>query len=376
MSELAINGGEPTIPLGPPAWPPRDEAVRAAMLAAYEDGDWGRYHGKHVGRLTERLAEMHGVDHVLPCCSGTIAVELALRGLKIGAGDEVILAGYDFGANFRCIEAVGARPVLVDIDPGTWCLDVGLVEAAIGPETKAVLVSHLHGGLAAMRELREVADQRNLRIVEDACQAQGATVDGRVAGTWSDVGVLSFGGSKILTAGRGGAIVTAHEDIYQRAKIFNDRGNEAFPLSELQAAVLLPQLEVLADRNDRRRQAVRKLLEQCGELNGLLALRLPSGDSAASYYKVAWLCDESVLGESRGSFVAAIQAEGVAIDAGFRGFLRRGAGRCRRVGSLENSSRAAAQTVLLHHPVLLEDDSQIDLVAAAIRKVIQAFQRA
>ncbi|MBP85422.1 MAG: perosamine synthetase [Planctomycetaceae bacterium] len=373
MSELAINGGTPTIPDGPPAWPLRDDAVRQAMLAAYEDGDWGRYHGKHVERLTKQLVELHGIDHVLPCCSGTIAVELALRGLKIGDGDEVILAGYDFGANFRCIEAVGARPVLVDIDPATWCLDASRVEEAISTETRAILVSHLHGGLAAMSELRELADKHNLRIVEDACQAQGATIAGRVAGTWGDVGVISFGGSKILTAGRGGAITTPHEEVFQRAKIFNDRGNEAFPLSELQAAVLLPQLERLDERNGLRQQAVQKLLAECGELQGMTPVQLDGAGNAASFYKLAWLYDEQVNAQSRDAFIAAIQAEGVAIDAGFRGFVRRGASRCRRVGDLNHSSRAADQTVLLHHPVLLGSDSDLQLVATAIKKVLKAF---
>jgi len=374
MTDLAIYGGQPTITDGPPAWPISDEAVRQAMLAAYADGDWGRYHGKHVNWLTEQLAELHGVKHVLPCSSGTIAVELALRGVKVRTGDEVILAGYDFGANFRCIEVVGAKPVLVDIDPKTWCLDANRVEDAIGPKTRAVLVSHLHGGLADMSAIRDIALRRDLKIVEDACQAQGAAVDGRMTGSWGDVGILSFGGSKILTAGRGGAIVTSHEDVFQRAKIYNDRGNEAFPLSELQAAVLLPQLGRLAERNDRRRQSVRMLLDGCGKIEGLTPVCVGQRDRAASFYKVAWLYDDKAIGSSRSEFVAAIQAEGVAMDVGFRGFMRRGSGRCRRVGPLEHSARAAAQTILLHHPVLLEPDCQVELVAAAIHKVLEAFQ--
>ena len=373
--QLAINGGPPTIPDGPPTWPLQDGAVRDALLAAYEDGDWGRYHGKHVERLTKQLANYHNLEYVLPCCSGTIAVELALRGLKIGSGDEVILAGYDFGANFRCIEAVGARPVLVDIDPATWCLDAGCVAPAIGPATRAILVSHLHGGIAAMRTLRELADQAKLRIVEDACQAPGATVDGRRAGTWGDVGVLSFGGSKTLTAGRGGAIITPHQDVFQRAKIFNDRGNEAFPLSELQAAVLLPQLECLDERNRQRMRGVQKLLSDCGDTPGLTPVSVDEAENTAGFYKLAWLYDEDVTGPSRDAFIAAIQAEGVAIDVGFRGFARRGASRCRRVGDLAHTSRAAAQTVLLHHPVLLSSDSDLELVATAIRKVMDALMQ-
>src|SRR5437868_5651821 len=110
---LALNGGTPAMSSGPPSWPPRDEAILAALQAAYADGSWGRYHGPHCERLRELLAEMHGTPHVWLCSSGTIAVELALRGLKVSADDEVILAAYDFPGNFRAIEAVGALPVLV-----------------------------------------------------------------------------------------------------------------------------------------------------------------------------------------------------------------------------------------------------------------------
>ena len=109
--ELAINGGAAVLPEGPPRWPRNHEAVKAALAAAYTDGSWGRYHGPHCERLCELLTQLCGVRHAWLCCSGTIAVELALRGLKIGPGDEVILAAYDFPGHFRAIEAVGARPV-------------------------------------------------------------------------------------------------------------------------------------------------------------------------------------------------------------------------------------------------------------------------
>ncbi len=95
--------------------------------------------------------------------------------------------------------------MLVDIDPRSWCLAPERIAAAQSPATRAVIVSHLHGGLADMQQLTDVARRFNLGVVEDACQAPGATVQGRPAGTWGDVGVLSFGGSKLLTAGRGGA---------------------------------------------------------------------------------------------------------------------------------------------------------------------------
>jgi perosamine synthetase len=189
LDVMTSDSPTPAFPDGPPAWPIPDDDVRAALDAAYADGSWGRYHGPNCQRLRAALAEYHGVEHVTLCCSGTIAVELALRGLKVGPDDEVLLAGYDFAGNFRAIEAVGARPALVDIEPATWCLDVERLEAAIAPETRAVIVSHLHGGLVPMRRLMHIAAARGIAVVEDACQAPGAIIDGRRAGTWGDAGV-------------------------------------------------------------------------------------------------------------------------------------------------------------------------------------------
>jgi dTDP-4-amino-4,6-dideoxygalactose transaminase len=371
---LAINGGEPELPDGPPDWPLPDPEVLSALQAAFEDGSWGRYHGPHVHQLETDIAEFHGVPHAWTCCSGTVAVELALRACRVGAGDEVVLAGYDFPGNFRAIEAVGARPVLIDINPATWSLNPAQLPKANGDDVKAIVVSHLHGGLADMPTIRDYAQQNGLSVVEDACQAPGARIDGRAAGTWGDVGVLSFGGSKLLTAGRGGAVLCGQDDQLQRIKIYCERGNDATPLSELQAAVLRPQLARLDERNDRRAQRVQQLLEATGELD-LLRPVAPARANRACYYKLAWMFDSQRVSCDRESFTAALRAEGVAMDGGFRGFTRRGSRRCRRVGTLEHSAQAAAATVLLHHPVLLESESTIDRVAIAIRKVLDSVER-
>ena len=377
LETLAIDGGPPVLPEGPPAWPRPDEAIRAALDAAYADGSWGRYQGPHCERLRELLTALCGVKHAWLCSSGTIAVELALRGLRIGSGDEVILAAYDFPGNFRAIEALGARPVLVDLAAGTWTIDVEQVARATTKETKAVIVSHLHGSLADMPRLRQIADERGLGIVEDACQTPGATVAGKPAGAWGECGVFSFGGSKLLTAGRGGAIVTNRDDVLQRIKISCERGNDAFPLSELQAAVLAPQIPQLKAANEQRLNAVEELLTACQDLNGLLSLELPTGSqNVPAFYKLPWLlngnqyaCDSPGFEQVRSGFTAALQAEGVAIDAGFRGFARRTNQRCRVVGDLPHARRAAASTVILHHPVLLESPQIISRVASAIHKV-------
>lgn len=373
--QLAVRGGPVAMPEGPPGWPLEDEAVRQALERAFADGSWGSYHGPNCEALCQALAALHQTPHVTLCCSGTLAVELALRGLNIGPGDEVILAGYDFPGNFRCIEATGARPVLVDIDPANWNMDVEQLAAAVEPATKAVLVSHLHGGVVNMSKLMEVARQRGLVVVEDACQCPGATIEGRLAGAWGDVGVLSFGGSKLLTAGRGGALVTNREEVYQRVKVFGDRGNQTFPLSELQAAVLLPQLGTLAERNATRATRAGQLVERAAAWPGLRPL-VNSVPAQPGYYKLGWQYDAAALHDlPRDDFLCAARAEGVALDAGFRGFALRTSRRCRVVSPLDNSRRAAAGICVLHHPVLLEPAATIDRVAEAIAKVLRAANR-
>ncbi len=376
MEPLAIHGGPQALAGDPPVWPVADEAVREALERAWADGSWGRYLGPHSQRLEQELVRLHEVDFVSLCCSGTFAVELALRSLKVSPGDEVVMAGYDFPGNFRAVEATGALPVLVDVEPDGWLLDIEQLPAAVGPQTRAILISHLHGAILDMPRLMRFAQHHRLAVVEDACQAPGASASGRMAGSWGDVGVLSFGGSKLLTAGRGGAIVTRHADVQQRAKLFCQRGNHAFPLSELQAAILLPQLAQLAERNARRRDSVERLLRQTEGACGLRPLGPAAADSAPSYYKLAWrYCGDELGGLAIDQFVAAIQAEGAPIDTGFRGFARRSQRRCRKIGPLAESQRAAETTLLLHHPILLEPPERIDALARALIKVTSAFSK-
>lgn len=370
---LAINGGPPAIPEGPPSWPIADDRVWNALKDVYQRGDWGRYLGEALPGLCEALADYHQVKHVLPCCSGTVAVELALRAVGVKAGDEVVLAAYDFPGNFRAIEAIGARPVLVDLEPITWRPDPEQITTAISANTKALVVSHLHGSLADMRVLCDEARQAGIAVVEDACQSPGALVHDRRAGTWGDVGVLSFGGSKLLTAGRGGAILTDNARVIQRAKVFTQRGNDAFPLSELQAAVLMPQLDQLDERNQKRLESATRLVSKLRGLDAIEAVGIDMSSGIPSFYKIGMLLIAERCSRSRDEVITALRAEGLDVGEGFRGFHRRGHTRCRQVGSLSVARQAAEATILLHHPVLLESPEMIDRVAQAFTKVLRAF---
>ncbi len=386
MSLPVLLGGSPIRPGGPPTWPPRTDAIGAVLESLQQTGDWGRYHGPHGGKLAEALGVSHRTEHVQLCSSGTASVELALRGVQVGPGDEVILSAYDFKANFTNIALLGATPVLVDCRDDDAQLDVAAVEAALTEKTKAIIASHLQGGLVDMPALRELADRRGIAIIEDACQSPGAMIAGRIAGSWGDVATLSFGGSKLVTAGRGGAVLTNRPEIAQRMRVFNQRGNEAYPLSEIQAALLLPQWLVLEEQNAIRTETV----ESLRDLPGLLPWdRLPaclfaeddrleayptgqtSGERQPVYYKVGFWYDGAAYENlPRERFCQALRAEGFAFDPGFPGLHQTHARRrFRVVDELPNATRACASVVMLHHPILLEGPTLAPQLRAALDKI-------
>ena len=379
----ALLGGTPVRPNGPPVWPRRTDETDAVLNTLRNSGDWGRYHGPHSARLVSALAESLQLTHVQLCASGTAAVELALRGCQVGPGDEVILSAYDFKANFTNVLLLGAVPVLVDCQADDAQLDVAAVEAAITEKSKAVIASHLQGGLVDMAALREIADRRGVAVIEDVCQAPGAVVAGRPAGDWGDVATLSFGGSKLVTAGRGGAVLTSRPEVAQRIRLYTQRGNEAYPLSEMQAALLLPQWLHLEQDNAARAEVVAELRD----LAGLTPFDIREASVAffsekgrpfsekkatlAAYYKLGFWYDKAAFeGLPRDRFCRAMRAEGIALDPGFAGLHQIHARRrFRAVGDLPNATRACANVVMLHHPLLLEGASAARDFRAALDKI-------
>ena len=380
----AMLGGTPVRPEGPPAWPLPDPDVSAAVAAAVASGSWGQYHGEHVCALEAELAAFHSVPHALTCASGTVAVEAALRALRVAPGDEVVMAAYDYDPTFLTIHAIGAKPVLIDVNPHNWQLDETKLEAAITPQTKAVICSHLHGGIVNVPAVVAIARQHGVGVVEDAAQAPGATVYGRPAGTWGDVGTLSFGGSKLLTAGRGGAVLFSDAQLYQRARTYLHRGLQQWaPLSELQAAALRPQLRKLKEATERRAEQVRLLLEDLKPIPGLDCYvqsfsngPAGAGPSRPAFYKVGFQYDPGAFGLSREVFVKALRAEGVAFDPGFKGLhVGRSPSRFRAAGELLHAADAHDRCVTLHHPILSCATADVRQVAEAVAKVYRYRDR-
>lgn len=204
--------------------PLRDECLQAIA----EVLDSGRFlHGPQVSELEARIANLCDVPFAVGCASGSDALLLALMALDIGCGDEVIMPSFTFFATASAAWRLGAKPVFVDIDPATFNIDPAAVEAAITEKTKAVIPVHLFGQCAEMDQICSIASQHNLRVIEDAAQAIGATYDGRPAGSWGDVGCLSFYPTKNLGGmGDGGMMVAKDAEIAKRLKLFANHGME------------------------------------------------------------------------------------------------------------------------------------------------------
>jgi len=377
---------------------PTLQAVREAMARAAAECGWLSYDGPNLTMLREHIGRELDRQHVRLCCSGTFGIELALRSLKLPTDAEVLLAGYDFPGNFRAIQDAGASVALFDVAFNDWVPDVEQLRRAVGPKTKAIIVSHLHGALAPMALICDWARVEGLFVIEDACQVHGAIVDGMPAGAWGDASVFSFGGSKLIASGRGGAVVTNLPTLAQRMTIFCERGNDAFPLSELQAAILLPQYQFLHSDHTRRLQEAQRLSMAIAKLNWL-SISPGSRVNRTSiqqpaYYKFgllirdailksslvqAWLgartaLRETNLSSAKGFVLEKLQTAGLQVGPGFRGFADRSASRCRTSVPLLHSRLTAESTIVLHHSHLLDPltgESSVERVIEIIQQLDQ-----
>ncbi|MFN8710147.1 MAG: DegT/DnrJ/EryC1/StrS family aminotransferase [Planctomyces sp.] len=357
-------------------WPLSDPDIQSILNEMWFDGSWGQYHGRHAEHLIQQLSEFHQIPHVVLCSSGTCAMELALRGLNVGIGDEVVLCSYDFKSNFMNVVTIGATPVLVDSLPGVPTVDPIQVESAVTEKTRAIICSHLHGCLADIRTLMAIGERRGIAVIEDACQTPGALIGDQRAGALGHVGILSFGGSKLLTSGRGGAVLTQDPAIAQRIRLYVQRGNDAYPLSEMQAAVLLPQLRKLDELNARRHHSV-ELIAQCiptdlpWRIAGVSDSRVKSATHGA-YYKVPVipaLVEDRAQTERLSHQFRDLQ---IPLDPGLPALhLTHSRRRFRSLGPLVNAEALHHRLMTLHHPVLLSDDASIQELASQITDIIR-----
>ncbi|GIX04035.1 MAG: aminotransferase [Planctomycetaceae bacterium] len=351
LKQLAWFGGEPALKAQDLQEPITSISVRKAIESALEDGSWRDYRSPWHRRLEETLRQLFQVEHVLLCSSGTAGVELALRGAGVEPADHVLMAAYDFKGNFLNVHAVGGLPVLLDVRMDDGQLDVAKLPGVPVENTKAIIVSHLHGGRVSVKAVKDWGARYGLAVIEDVCQAPLVKSEGSYLGTTGDIAVLSFGGSKLLTAGRGGALLIRNRLMYERIRRYFLRGNEAYPLSSIQAAMILPQLETLPQSHEQRAEAVVALWQHTLWCQTFRPWQLPRADYCPAYYKVA--CEyggDLSLCLSRPVICALLQAEGVPVHPGYRALQRIHARRrYRLLGELPGSEHHDERVVVFHH---------------------------
>lgn len=224
--------------------------------------------GEFTTQFEERIAELLGCKHVIAASSGTTALFMALKGVGVGHGDEVIVPDLTFIASANAVSLTGAKPILVDVNPCTATIDPAVFEQAITPRTKAVMPVHVSGRGADMELILGIASSRGLGVIEDAAEALLSKYNGKFLGVIGQAGCLSFSPNKTITTGQGGAILTNDDDLALRFRMLKDQGRPVrgtggndihesigfnFKLTNLQAAVGLGQLSLLADRIQRIR---------------------------------------------------------------------------------------------------------------------------
>jgi len=331
----AILGGPKARTKGWGKWPQWDtEKFNPRMNEVMERGVWSR-----SGKVTEfekKWAEMHGSKHCLSTVNGTNALSAAWMQLDIRPGDEVICSPYTFSASIFGILYKGAMPVWADIDPTTFQVDPEKIKEKITPKTKGILPVHICGYPSDMPAIMKIAREHNLFVVEDACQAHLAEIDGKRVGTFGNAGCFSFQASKNLAIGEGGGILTDDTDYYHRLYSYHNFGYASgsasgqissitalilankIRMAEYQAVIGLCQMEKLEEQHKIRNENGAYLNEKLAAYPGVTPVKLHKGASAASYYIYSMIYNpEGLDGMPRERFIKALNAEGVPAGTGY-----------------------------------------------------------
>jgi perosamine synthetase len=272
--------------------------------------------GRKVAELEGKWAEFVGVRHAVAMSNGTVALMSIFAGLGLGPGDEVITVSHTFAATANAILFTGATPVFVDIEPDTYLIDAKRIEAAITPRTRAICPVHLFGLVADMDMVRAIADRHGIAVVEDACQAHGATFRGRMAGSFGH-GAFSLYATKNMTTAEGGFITTNDDTLADWLRLYRNQGMRAryqfemlgynFRMTDLAAAIGLAQLAKLP-RNTARRQAIAGRYD---EAFGELPIGLPITPDGRTHVFHQYTLD---VGGARDAIVEDLRAAGVGAD--------------------------------------------------------------
>ena len=395
-SKLAVCGGEPLFkePLQRPAFPPTDEATAQALAQLYLSGNWS-FGGPEENAFAEEYAAYHGARHGIFMANGTVTLQCALDALNVGEGDEVIVPGLTWLATATAVLSVGATPVFVDVEATTLCLDPQAFEAAITPQTRAVIPVHLYGSTADLDAILAIAKRHNIAVIEDCAHAQGGVWNGRGVGSWGAVGSFSFQQSKTLASGEGGLCLTNDDALAERiyrAKHIGygpgvgqgkatggppqDLTCHNFRATEFQALILRSQLKHLKERIATYNRSAAILEERLESIEGLRPQARGHLADPQSYYAFGIIREGDLTGIPLDVFQRAIHAEGLGIDATYgtvyhHSLFNIDPKRYRIEGGRNAVAEDVAQhnTLTLLHPWLESDDDTLHKIADVLEKV-------
>jgi dTDP-4-amino-4,6-dideoxygalactose transaminase len=327
MSErLAINGGAPVRSTPYPAWPQHDEREIQAVTDVIRSGEWGGFPepGRNAARFEQAFSAYQGATQGILMANGTVTMEVALKALGIGWGDEVIVPALTFAATAYAVMAAGALPVIVDVTPNTWCIDPDLVEAAITPRSRAIMPVHLGHQMADMDRIMDIAIAHGLSVVEDCAHAHGQRWRDRGAGCFDAFGSFSHQSSKILTGGEGGTLLTSDDDLARRAHSLIDCGRAKDPdgkeftfganyrLGELHAALLGVAMERLPAQQQERAENGKLFESLVTQVAGVRVMPADDRITRWSFYNYILAIDPEAFGGRTNEIVcAAMEAEGI-----------------------------------------------------------------
>ena len=338
MSELAILGGPKSRTTPYPEWPVWDQRDLDIVIEVVKSGRWGGYPypGPKTAELARKFSELQGGGYAVPMINGTVTMEVALRAAGIGWGDEVIVPAYTFQATASAPMSAGAIPVIVDIDPDTYCIDPKAVEKAITPKTKAIIPVHLGSSMADMDAIMHLASQYNLIVIEDCAHAHGAKWNGQGAGTIGDFGSFSLQSSKTITSGEGGILLCKNAEHAALAASVIDCGRPHalggggedssgpateggnFRLSELQAALALIGIERFPAQAKQRETMAAYMDEALSEIDGVRVLRRDARHTTRSFYRYIFAVTPAKFGVEHDVLCAALDAEGIDCWVGYQ----------------------------------------------------------
>lgn len=329
--ELAILGGTQTRAESYPVWPIHDEREVEAVTRVVRSGNWGGfpYPGRETKQFIDSFLELQGADYGVAMMNGTVTLEVALRAAGVGWGDEVIVPAYTFQATAVAAMSAGAIPILVDVDPNTYCIDPAAIEAAITDRTRAIIPVHLGAQVADMDAIMALAEKHNLIVVEDCAHAHGARWNGKGVGTLGHFGSFSMQSSKIMTSGEGGMLLCKTQELAYKATSIIDCGRPHDPdgelftlgsnyrLGELQAALLNVAMERFPQQMSQRETMANYMDEALSEVSGVRVLLRDARHTRRSFYRYIFAIDPAAFGATHDVVSAALEAEGIPVSTGY-----------------------------------------------------------